>query len=39
MCELNQKGLRSLRHNHGTLVEQEYELYDFHNWLRNKLGE
>ena len=39
MCELNQKGLRSLRHNHGTLVEQEYELYDFHNWLRKKLDE
>jgi Rieske 2Fe-2S family protein len=38
MCELNQKGLRSLRHDHGTLVEQEYEIHDFHNWLRERLG-
>jgi Rieske 2Fe-2S family protein len=39
MCELNQKGLHSLRHDHGTLVEQEYEIHDFHNWLRDRLGE
>lgn len=37
MCELNQKGLRSLRHDRGVLVEQEYDLYDFHNWLHGRL--
>jgi Rieske 2Fe-2S family protein len=39
MCELNQKGIHSLRHQHGALVEQEYEIRDFHEWLRRKLGE
>jgi Rieske 2Fe-2S family protein len=39
MCELNQKGLHSLRHEHGELVEQEYDILDFHNWLRDRLGE
>jgi len=37
MCELNQKGLRSLRHKHGAIVEQEYEIRDFHVWLRDRL--
>ena len=36
-CELNQQGLRSLRHKHGVLVPQEGSLYDFHNWLRERL--
>jgi Rieske 2Fe-2S family protein len=39
MCELNQKGLHSLRHQHGTLVEQEYDILDFHDWLRTKLDD
>jgi Rieske 2Fe-2S family protein len=39
MCELNQKGLRSLRHHHGALVEQEYDIRNFHQWLRGKLGQ
>ena len=39
MCELNQKGLHSLRHLQGALVEQEYETRDFHHWLRGRLGE
>ena len=39
VCELNQLGIRSARHEHGVLVEQEYELLDFHNWLRERLGE
>ena len=38
MCELNQKGLHSLRHDHGVLVEQEYEIHDFHELLRASLG-
>jgi Rieske 2Fe-2S family protein len=38
-CELNQQGLRSNRFEHGILVSQEYELWDFHEWLRRRLGE
>jgi len=36
-CELNQQGLRSNRFDHGVLVPQEYELWDFHEWLRGRL--
>ena len=38
VCELNQQGLRSRRHEHGILVPQEYALWDFHQWLRAKLN-
>jgi Rieske 2Fe-2S family protein len=38
VCELNQQGLRSRRHQHGILVPQEYVLWDFHQWLRGKLS-
>jgi len=38
VCELNQQGLRSLRHQHGVLVPQEAALHEFHNWLRDRLG-
>lgn len=37
VCELNQLGLRSRSHRQGMLVPQEYELWDFHEWLREKL--
>jgi Rieske 2Fe-2S family protein len=37
VCELNQQGLKSRRHEHGILVSQEYALWDFHQWLRAKL--
>jgi Rieske 2Fe-2S family protein len=37
-CELNQQGLRSLRHEQGVLVPQEQELWLFHEWLRARLG-
>lgn len=37
-CEWNQQGLRSNRFEHGVLVSQEYELWDFHEWLRGRLG-
>lgn len=37
-CELNQQGLRSRRHEHGVLVPQEYVVWEFHNWLRQRLG-
>jgi glycine betaine catabolism A len=38
VCELNQQGLRSRRHEHGILVPQEYALWDFHRWLEAKLN-
>ena len=37
-CELNQRGLHSRRFEHGVLVPQEYMLWDFHQWLRARLG-
>jgi len=37
--ELNQKGLRSLRHKKGTLMAEEYAVHDFQNWVRAHLGE
>ncbi|HET6565880.1 MAG TPA: aromatic ring-hydroxylating dioxygenase subunit alpha [Xanthomonadales bacterium] len=36
-CELNQKGLKSNRHQHGVLLPQEYELLAFDNWVRKCL--
>jgi Rieske 2Fe-2S family protein len=38
VCELNQRGLRSRRHEQGVLVGQEEELWRFHEWLRDRLG-
>jgi Rieske 2Fe-2S family protein len=37
VCELNQAGLRSRRHQEGVLMPQEYWLLDFHDWLRARL--
>ena len=37
VCELNQRGLKSRRHAEGVLVAQEYELWEFHEWLRERL--
>lgn len=37
-CELNQKGLRSSRHQQGVLMPQEYDVLAFDNWVRMKLG-
>ena len=36
-CELNQQGLKSSRFEQGVLVPQEYPLWDFHEWLRQRL--
>ena len=36
-CELNQKGLRSLRHRQGVLMPQEYEVLAFDQWVRDRL--
>jgi Rieske 2Fe-2S family protein len=37
VCELNQKGLHSNRHQAGILVAQEFELWNFHEWVRNRI--
>lgn len=37
-CELNQKGLKSIRHHHGVLMPQEYDVLEFNNWVRDCLG-
>jgi Rieske 2Fe-2S family protein len=37
-CELNQRGLKSSRHEAGVLVPQEFWLWEFHEWLRTKLA-
>jgi len=36
-CELNQRGLRSRRHESGVLMPPEYELHRFHDWIRRQL--
>ena len=38
ICELNQQGIHSNRHEAGVLVAQEFELWHFHEWLRDKLA-
>ena len=38
-CELNQKGLRSIRHDTGVLVGQETGVREFHRWVRERLAE
>jgi Rieske 2Fe-2S family protein len=37
--ELNQKGLHCLRHERGTLMAEEYEVYAFHEWVRAQLAQ
>ncbi len=39
VCEINQRGLRCLCHEGGVLLPQEYEVHDFHRWVRNALDE
>ena len=34
--ELNQRGLRSIRHQHGTLMAEEYEVHAFQQWVRTQ---
>jgi Rieske 2Fe-2S family protein len=38
-CEMNQRGIRNSRYERGTLMPQEFDVYNFHQWLRRKLGE
>jgi glycine betaine catabolism A len=37
-CEMNQRGLSSSRFERGVLTPQEYEIFRFHEWLRERLG-
>ena len=36
ICEINQKGLRSMRHQAGVLMPEEYELHRFHQWVQDR---
>ena len=38
ICETNQRGLKSIRHEAGILMPEEYELHRFHNWIRERTG-
>lgn len=38
-CELNQRGLHSSKFTHGTLMPQEFDVFNFHQWVRRQLGE
>lgn len=38
-CELNQRGLSSSAHAQGVLMQEEYEVFAFQEWVRRKLGE
>lgn len=39
VCEINQLGLRCSRHTRGVLMQEEYEVFAFHEWVRERLGE
>ena len=39
VCQLNQLGLRSIRHQQGLLVPHEAEVYQFQQWVRMEMGE
>jgi Rieske 2Fe-2S family protein len=36
VCELNQRGLRSARHEAGVLMPEEYDIKRFHDWVRTE---
>ncbi len=37
--EMNQRGLRNARFERGTLMPQEFDVFNFQQWVRRKLGE
>ncbi|HEV7254936.1 MAG TPA: aromatic ring-hydroxylating dioxygenase subunit alpha [Mesorhizobium sp.] len=37
-CEMNQRGLRSSRYRGGTLMPQEFDLFRFHEWIRQRMA-
>lgn len=36
VCELNQRGVKSLSHKQGVLMPQEYDVVNFHKWLKSR---
>ncbi|TIS11703.1 MAG: aromatic ring-hydroxylating dioxygenase subunit alpha, partial [Mesorhizobium sp.] len=36
ICEINQKGMHSIRHQAGVLMPEEYDLRRFHEWVRGR---
>jgi Rieske 2Fe-2S family protein len=36
ICEVNQRGLHSARHDRGVLMPEEYDIHRFHNWVRDR---
>lgn len=38
-AEMNQRGLRSAAFTRGRLMPEEYEIHNFHHWLRTEMGE
>jgi Rieske 2Fe-2S family protein len=39
VSEINQRGLQALPHSEGVLMPEEYEVYEFQQWVRRQLGE
>lgn len=39
VCEINQRGIRSSADSHGVLMQEEYEVFAFQEWIRRQLGE
>jgi Rieske 2Fe-2S family protein len=39
VCEINHRGLRSAAESHGVLMQEEYEVFAFQEWVRRELGE
>lgn len=39
ICEVNQRGIRSAVEPHGVLMQEEYEVFAFQEWIRRELGE
>jgi len=37
ICEVNQRGVHSIRHDAGVLMPEEYRLQSFHEWIRAQL--
>jgi Rieske 2Fe-2S family protein len=37
-CEMNLRGLKSEKFEHGTLMPQEFEVHRLHEWLRGELA-
>ena len=36
VCEINQRGLHSQRHEAGVLMPEEYDIHRFHRWVREQ---